>query len=119
MLKNSYGKELILDLHKCNPQKFNRKMIARYFRELCDLIEMKRDEMHFWDDYGVLKAERVGTSAIQFVMTSNVTIHTLDILKQVYLNIFSCKEFDAKIAAEFSRKYFSGKIVTSKVIIRK
>jgi len=125
MLKNSYGKELILDLHKCNPQKFNRKMIARYFRELCDLIEMKRDEMHFWDDYGVPKAERVtlphlvGTSAIQFVMTSNVTIHTLDILKQVYLNIFSCKEFDAKIAAEFSRKYFSGKIVTSKVIIRK
>ncbi|KKT27979.1 MAG: hypothetical protein UW12_C0011G0007 [Parcubacteria group bacterium GW2011_GWF1_43_9] len=125
MLTKSYGKELVLDLYNCNSKKFNRKEIARYFRELCDLIEMQRDDMHFWDDVGVPKKDRVtlphlvGTSAIQFIMTSNVTIHTLDILKRVYLNIFSCKDFDAKIAAEFSRKFFGGKIVTSKVVIRK
>ena len=125
MLTKSYGKELVLDLYNCNPKKFTRKFIARYFRELCELIDMQRDDMHFWDDLNTPKAERVtlphlvGTSAIQFIMTSNVTIHTLDILKRVYLNIFSCKDFDAKIAAEFSRKYFGGKIVTSKVVIRK
>ena len=124
-LTKSYGKELILDLHNCNPKKFNRKLIARYFRELCVLIDMQRADLHFWDDVGVPKAERqtephlVGTSAIQFIMTSNVTIHTLDILKSVYLNIFSCKDFNPKTAAEFSRKYFGGKIVTSKVVVRK
>lgn len=123
--KGDYGKELILDLHQCNPKKFNRKDINRYFKELCELIDMTRADLHFWDDVGVPKAERqtlphlVGTSAIQFIMTSNVTIHTLDLLKAVYLNIFSCKDFDAKIAAEFSRKFFQGKIVTIKVIARK
>lgn len=125
MVKNGYGKELILDLHKCNAKKFTRRDIARYFRELCDLIQMERDEMHFWDDLHTPKKYKstlphlVGTSAIQFITTSNVTIHTLDILKQVYLNIFSCKDFDAKVAAEFSRKFFGGKIVTSKVLIRR
>lgn len=125
MANKDYGKELILDLHRCNPKKFTRREIARYFRQLCDLIDMKRDEMHFWDDYGVPAAERQtlphlkGTSAIQFIMTSNVTIHTLDIMKHVYLNVFSCKDFDAKVAAEFSRKFFQGKIVNLKVVARK
>lgn len=124
-LTRSYGKELVLDLHKCNPKKFNRKMIRKYFIELCDLIEMQRDELHFWDDVGVPKSHKqtlphlVGTSAIQFIMTSNITIHTLDLLRQVYLNIFSCKDFDANVAAEFSRKFFGGKILTKKVVIRK
>jgi len=122
---DSYGKELILDLHECDPKKFTRKTLRRYFRELCDLIDMQRADLHFWDDVGVPKAERqtephlVGTSAIQFIMTSNVTIHTLDILKAVYLNIFSCKDFEPRVAAEFSRKFFKGKIVTQSVVVRK
>ena len=122
---NNYGKELILDLHNCNPKKFSRKMIGKYFRELCDLIDMQRCELFWWDDYGLPKNERQtephlkGTSAVQFIMTSNITIHTLDILKNVYLNIFSCKDFDAKKATQFSREFFKGKVVNRVVIKRK
>ncbi len=122
--QKNYGKELILDLHDCDPNIFNRRMIQKYFREICDLIEMKRCELFWWDDYGLPKKERQtephlkGTTAIQFIMTSNITIHTLDILKNTYLNIFSCKDFDAKKAAQFSRKFFKGKIVNQKVIER-
>jgi len=121
----NYGKELILDLHDCDPKKFNRKMIGKYFKDLCDLIDMERHDVHWWDDVGLPPEERQtlphlkGTSAIQFITTSNVTIHTLDILKSVYLNIFSCKEFDPRVAAEFSRKFFKGKIVNMKVADRK
>ncbi|PJC65325.1 MAG: S-adenosylmethionine decarboxylase [Candidatus Colwellbacteria bacterium CG_4_9_14_0_2_um_filter_50_12] len=121
----SYGKELILDLHDCNSRRFSRKMIGRYFREVCDLIDMKRCELFWWDDYGLPAKKRQtephlkGTSAVQFIMTSNITIHTLDILKNVYLNIFSCKDFDAHKATEFSRKFFQGKVVNVKVVERK
>lgn len=124
-LTESYGKELILDMHGCNPKVFNRKMLKRYFIELCDLIQMQRADLHFWDDVGVPKKDRqtlphlVGTSAIQFIMTSNVTIHTLDILRSVYLNIFSCKDFDPKVVEKFSIKWFGGTVVNKKVIIRK
>lgn len=123
--KKSYGKELILDLHNCDPKKFNRRIIKKFFKDLCELIDMQRCDLHWWDDVGVPKEKRdtlphlKGTSAIQFIVTSNITIHTLDILKNVYLNIFSCKDFDSKKAAEFSRKFFKGKIVSQTTIERK
>lgn len=123
--KKPYGKELILDLHDCDPKKFKRSTIKKYFKELCDLIDMQRCELYWWDDYGLPKEQQQtephlkGTSAIQFIMTSNITIHTLDIMKNVYLNIFSCKDFDAKVAAKYSKDFFKGKIVTQEVVIRK
>lgn len=123
--KNNYGKELILDLHNCNPGRFNRKAIRKFLRELCELIDMKRCELFWWDDYGLpVKKHQTephlkGTSAVQFIMTSNITIHTLDILRNVYLNIFSCKEFDAGRAAKFSRRFFEGKAASQIVVYRK
>lgn len=124
-LKDSYGKELILDLHSCNPEKFTRESIEKYFIDLCELIEMQRADLHWWDDLDVPEEEKStephlkGTSAIQFITTSNITIHTLDILKNVYLNIFSCKDFDPEVAKNFSEKWFEGDAVTSQIIIRK
>ena len=96
----------------------------RYFVALCDLIKMERADFHFWDDVGVPEEDKqtephlVGTSAIQFIMTSNVTIHTLDLLKSAYINIFSCKEFNEEVAAKFTANYFAGKIVNKVMVER-
>ncbi len=38
-----YGKEFIMDLHECDTKTFTRKSIERYFKEVCDLIHMKRE----------------------------------------------------------------------------
>lgn len=125
IMENKYGVEVILDLHMCNPAKFNRESIERYFIELCERIDMKRADLHFWDDLGLPDEEREtephlkGTSAIQFISTSNITIHTLDILKNAYVNIFSCKNFDPQVVKEFSERWFEGKAVTYQVLDRK
>lgn len=123
-MNEKYGKELIIDLHDCNVEKFNRKALRKYFKELCILIDMQRAKLVFWDDVGVPEAERQilphtkGTSCIQFILTSNITIHTLDMLKCVYVNIFSCKDFDAIAAANFTETFFEGKIVSHHEIDR-
>jgi len=123
-MKN-YGKELILDLHNCDPSTFTRKNIRNYFRKLCIIIDMERCKLCWWDDHGVPPEEQQtephlkGTTAIQFISTSNITIHTLDLLKSVYLNIFSCKDFDPGIVNRFSEEWFKGKIVSEHVIERK
>ena len=89
------------------------------------MIDMERCELFWWDDYGLPVEEQQtephlkGTSAVQFIMTSNITIHTLDLMGNVYLNIFSCKDFDTKKAKNFSRKFFEGRVVSAKTIIRK
>lgn len=107
-----YGYELVLDLHDCNSEKFNRADVDRYFTELCRRISMEKCEVHFWDDIGVPPDERQtlphtkGTSAVCFILTSSIVIHTLDDLNAVYVNIFSCKEFDPVLAAKFTEEWF-------------
>lgn len=53
-----YGFELILDLHGCNAASFTRNHLDLYFTRLCDLIDMEKCEVHFWDDVGVPIEER-------------------------------------------------------------
>jgi len=119
-----YGKELILDLHECDVSQFTRKSIEQYFIQLCDLIDMTRCGLHFWDDLDTPEDEKQtsphtkGTSAIQFIITSNITIHALDLLGNVYINIFSCKDFSENDAAIFTVGWFDGKIATCQIVNR-
>ncbi len=120
----NYGKELILDLHDCNSNLFNRNDIRKYFNKVCDLIQMEKCKLCWWDDLYTPEEEKetdihlVGTSAIQFIKTSNITIHALDILKRLYLNLFSCKNYDENIVMKYTEEWFEGKIVNKKVIQR-
>lgn len=119
-----YGFELIIDMHDCNAFKFNRKDLRSYFIKLCKAIDMKRCELYFWDDVGLPSEERQtlphtkGTSAVQFIITSNITVHTLDLLKSVYINIFSCKPFDKKVAEKLTKEWFEAKKFRSRFIAR-
>ena len=107
-----YGYELIMDLHGCDVSKFNRQSLDGYFEKLCKAIDMQKCERYFWDDVGLPPEERQtsphtkGSSAVQFILTSSIVIHTLDLLEAVYVNIFSCKEFDEKVAEQVTREWF-------------
>ena len=120
-----YGQELILDLHGCDVSLFTRDCIERFCIELCDLIDMERCDLHFWDDVGVPEEDRQrhvktkGTSAVQFILTSTIVIHTLDLMKAAYVNIFSCKEFDTDKAAQFTAEWFRSTDWTEKVVMRR
>ena len=123
-MNKNYGKELILDLHECNPDLFNRRDLRRFFKQLCEQIDMERCKLTFWDYRWSRKPKDIeahleGTTAVQFISTSNVTIHTLTQLKAVYLNIFSCKDFNTEKAAYVCRALFEGKVVTQRTVIRK
>lgn len=120
----NYGKELIIDLHNCDSSRFTRKSIRKYFKEICKLINMEKCKLSWWDDLYTPENEKqtephlVGTSAIQFILTSNITIHTLDLLKNVYINIFSCKDFDVDVVEDFSAKWFKGYVVNLQLVNR-
>ncbi len=124
MHTSDYGKEIIIDLHKCDPNMFTRKSIRGYLKKVCELIDMERCELHWWDDLYTPEGEKeteahlVGTTAIQFIKTSNITIHTLDLLKTTYINLFSCKEYDDNVVVSFSEKWFKGIVVNRQTIRR-
>lgn len=121
----SYGKELILDIHNCDVSKFNRTDIAIYIATLCDkVIDMEREDLHWWDyeddpeGYKEAPSHLKGVSCVQFIKTSTIIIHSLVDLKKIFINVFSCKNFDAEMATVFSEKYFGGKVETYGVIMR-
>lgn len=107
-----YGYELILDLGECDPSTFTRDSLDQFFTDLCEMIKMEKCEVHFWDDVDVPPEEcqtdprTKGTSAVCFILTSSIVVHTLDDLKTVYINIFSCKDFDEDVAKTFTYNWF-------------
>lgn len=113
-----YGTELLLDIHGCDLADDSTDRLCDYFRKLCELIKMTRvGEPHVWienSDVPHLK----GKSGVQFIMTSNVVCHTLPLLGEVYVNIFSCKEFDPEAAKQFSIDFWKGESGTSTVVTR-
>ena len=123
-LEKPYGFELILDLHGCDSTTFNRESIDNYFEKLCIAIDMEKCDRYFWDDVGVPPDERQtqphtkGTSAVQFILTSTIVIHTLDLLKAAYINMFSCKPFDRHVAEEITREWFGAMECSSHFIER-
>ncbi len=124
LMPGKYGIELILDLHDCDESKFTRDSITEYFERLCVLIDMQREALHFWDDKGVPEEDKQtsphtqGTSAVQFILTSSIVIHTLDQLRVVYINIFSCKEYDPIVAEKFSVEWFGATECSARVLDR-
>jgi len=123
--KIRYGMEAVIDLKNCNIDKFTRKSIKKYLKILCDeKIDMIRDKLIFWDDEGVseeykmTEAHTSGISGVQFILTSSIVFHTLDMTGELYINIFSCKDFDAKKAIDFTKEWFEGEIREQHVIDR-
>lgn len=115
----TYGPELIIDLQECDSIKFTEENIRKYLEELCNLIEMERyGDPVFWHDYSDTPHLK-GVSVMQFISTSNIVIHALDFLQTVLINIFSCKDFDAEIAVDFSKKFFGAKKTDFKIVERK
>ena len=119
-----YGFELIMDLNGCDVSKFNRQSLDGYFEKLCKAIDMKKCERYFWDDVGLPEEKKQtsphtkGSSAVQFILTSSIVIHTLDLLEAAYVNIFSCKEFDAKVAEKITKEWFGANGCSARFIER-
>ncbi len=124
VVQGTYGKELILDCYGCDPSLFTRKHLRRFFKGFVALLDMERGTLHFWDDVGVPEEERQtrletkGTSAVQFILTSNITAHCLDLLGRVYVNVFSCKDFRNGPAKQYVQDFFKAKTVRSHVVYR-
>jgi S-adenosylmethionine/arginine decarboxylase-like enzyme len=120
MKKNTkkYGLEIIVDIHDCNIAKFKRKTLDEFFAKLVKLSKMQAvGKPKYWLEHSN-EPHLKGYSGIQFIKTSSILIHTLDILKCAYLNFFSCKDFDTIEVAKFIKDYFEAGKISYKVINR-
>ena len=52
--------------------------------------------------------ELEGLSALQFLETSSITVHADEVGRRCFVDIFSCRVFDAEVAAAVARHWFGG-----------
>lgn len=107
--KNAWGLSCTIDLHNCDPKLIrNSDSVKQFVYELCDLIKVKRfgecTVVHFGE-----REEIAGFSMTQLIETSLVSGHFVNSTNNVYLDIFSCKYYDPKVAAEKAREFFKAK----------
>jgi len=104
-----WGWHLVMNLYQCDPQLIrSAEAIKQFVVDLCDLIDMRRFGdpivVDFGDDPNV-----TGYSLLQLIETSNVSGHFVNKWNSAYIDVFSCKEFDPHIAADFCAQAFKAK----------
>jgi S-adenosylmethionine/arginine decarboxylase-like enzyme len=107
-----------VDLRDCNPATIrDADKIRQFTIEVCDLIKMKRfgepTVVHFGAN------ERVaGYSLVQLIETSCISAHFANETDAAYIDIFSCKEYPPKVAAEFCKQFFGAKSMKYTITFR-
>jgi S-adenosylmethionine/arginine decarboxylase-like enzyme len=120
----NYGKEVVIDLHSCSIENMTKDGMLEFCDELCKMIDMEKISIHIWENEGISQEEwdasphLRGISCVQFIKTSSIVIHAIYGMKQCYLNVFSCKDYDENIVIAYARDYFCGKVVNTKTIPR-
>jgi len=112
-----WGKLVIINLYNCDKEKIkNKKEIKLFIVELCKKINMRK--------FGPTRIKRFGEgslkgySAMQFLNTSSMTLHFDEEKDRAFIDIFSCKNFDSKVAEKFSKEFFKAEKSRKRILLR-
>lgn len=115
----SWGIITSIDLHSCDPAYIrDAKKIKLFVVRLCRFIRATKFRECTIVHFGKRK-EVAGYSMVQLIESSLVSGHFANESNNAYVDIFSCKYYDPRGAAEFSKKFFRAKDYTLHYTFRK
>jgi len=96
-----------IDLKNCDLSIMqDKEAITKFSSMIIKLLDM--------EPVGELQIAKFGNEGLygfsfsQFIMTSLLSGHFIEKTRSIYIDIFSCKEYDPKKVVEFSAMYFKG-----------
>jgi S-adenosylmethionine/arginine decarboxylase-like enzyme len=96
-----------IDLHGCARQRLeDPDSIRRFVPALVDAIAMQAHGPLMLERFG--DGELEGWSAMQFIETSSITVHADEVAGRCFIDVFSCRSFDADRAAAVAVEHFGG-----------
>lgn len=117
--RKQWGQHLVLDLKGCEDYCVkSASHIHEWCLELVVAINMKPFGNTIIHHFGKGQHETEGFTLIQLIETSSITAHFAENIGEAYIDIFSCKPFDEKIAMKVCQKYFKPKIIETKNLKR-
>ena len=113
----NWGQIAIINVYDCPKHRLtNPSLLKQFAQDICKEIDMKPYGEPMIHRFGAGDLE--GYSMIQFIETSSITVHLDEFGNRAFVDIFSCKSFDAQLAANFAQQYFHGQKHTVQSIHR-
>ena len=113
----TWGKHLVLDAGGCSPRMIGCPIVIKNFTK--DLV--KRIDMVAYGDPQIVMfgtGNKKGYTLIQLIETSNIAAHFVEENNTMYLDVFSCKDFDPSVVKETVREYFDAQRFSSRIFLR-
>jgi S-adenosylmethionine/arginine decarboxylase-like enzyme len=103
----AWGLLAAIDLRGCDRGRLeDPESIRRFVPALVAAIDMTAHGPLMLDRFG--DGELEGWSAMQFIETSSITLHADEVSGRVFVDVFSCRDFDPRAAAELAVAHFGG-----------
>ena len=112
-----YGRHVMVDATLCNERLLELDDINAFVAELVKRIDMVA--------YGDIVSARfgggieTGISAVQLIETSAISLHTNDEARDLYLDVFSCKDFQAGTVVDVVTEYFAPESMNVRDLLRR
>lgn len=104
---NYWGYHLILDCGRCNlDQMKDFDNVDTWIRQLVKDIDMEPIGEPRIEYTAGKFPDKAGFTVVQVIVTSSIVAHFVDNLQHIYLDVFSCKEFDPVVVEASIKKHF-------------
>jgi len=117
MPKKPWGYHLILDLAKCSASSIRCKSTIETFSK-----RLVRDiDMVAYGPPQVVKfgtEDKMGYTLVQLIETSNITAHFCEETNDAYIDVFSCKPFQAQTVNKLVQEVFAPTKMRSRMVLR-
>jgi S-adenosylmethionine/arginine decarboxylase-like enzyme len=116
--RGCWGYHLIVDARDCDQDAIRSKETIRAFvKELVKTIDM----VAFGPPQIVMfgTGHKKGYTLVQLIETSCISAHFVEEFNDVYLDVFSCKDFKQADALAVFKKYFGPASVKTRFLTRK
>jgi S-adenosylmethionine/arginine decarboxylase-like enzyme len=102
-----WGYHLILDCGKCDPVKMtDYNNVDTWIRKLVKDIDMQPIGEPRIEYTAAEFPDKAGFTVVQVIVTSSIVAHFVDGLGQIYLDVFSCKQFDPATVEQSMKEHF-------------
>jgi S-adenosylmethionine decarboxylase len=105
-----YGPHLMLDLNESDPAVLNDlEACFNLLNTLPSLISMTKITQPYVFRYRAAVPEDDGITGVVIIAESHISLHTYPAKNYVFVDIFSCKPFNADYARDYVIDYFKSK----------
>jgi hypothetical protein len=117
MVMPYWGHHLLLNASQCVPVTIRSKPIIQAFSRA---LVKKIDMVPYGNPKVVMfgSGNKKGYTLVQLIETSNITAHFVEETEDMYLDVFSCKEFDYKDVVYMVNYYFGPVSIDKKMVFR-